>query len=591
MPDNPHDRSGDRYDGLRDLQGRQGGRRPRQEPRRAGTTGPRRPTWDLPADATGQHGHPGAARSRPEPASRLGPDRAGGPGPDRASRLGPDRASRPRPTGGRGAGLGALRVSGRRPWARRVLVGLNILIAVALVGGVSAFGYAEYRLSQIHRVSLPGLTAARSGPFTMLVVGSDTRALTGAGNGQFGSKTLNPGQRSDTIMLVRVVPSSRHIELLSIPRDLWVHIPGLGPSKINAAFDSGPSLLVKTIEQDLGIPVNHFVEVNFDSFRQISDAVGGVKVWFPTPARDAYSNLSIPTAGCWSLVGNQALAFVRSRHYTYETNGQWTEQGLSDLARIQRQQVFVKKLFKKAETEFTNPVALNGIIAGVTRNLVVDKGFSPTQMLGLAQDFRTADISGIPTETLPVNNYVVDGQDALSLQQPQAGAMIRQFNTLGDQVASRTPTRTTPAAGSGASKGGGAPAPSQVAVEVANGSGVTGQAASTAAALARLGYRTTVQQQSPGYGHASTEILYAPDAYADARAVASRLVGATTLLEDATLTPTPYNLEVITGRDDKGVGPAHAVSTTSTPQAAPTSAGPYYLPGPQPTAAQLAACH
>ncbi|MHB8504329.1 MAG: LCP family protein [Acidimicrobiales bacterium] len=549
MPDN-RPSSHDRYDRLRDLQRRPKTGRPAHRRSRAA----RRETWAAPAGST---------------------DRS--PGPDRAPGAARPAAQR----------LASLQVPRRRRWPRRLLVGLNVAIAVALVGGLSAFGYAVYRLGQVNRISVPGLAAARSGPFTVLIVGSDTRSLHGSGNAQFGTQAQTPGQRSDTIMLARVVPAQRRITLMSIPRDLWVDIPGWGSMKINAAFDTGPALLIKTIRQDLGIPINHFIEVNFDSFRQITDAVGGVKVWFPTPARDPYSLLSVSHAGCVLLKGNQALAFARSRHYTYLAGGQWVEQGLSDLARIQREQLFVKKMLKKAESRFTNPVALNGIIAGITRNLTVDSGFSATTMLGLAEDFRTADLSGIPTETLPVNNYYVDFQDALALQQPQANEMIHAFNTEGDGPASAASSTAGPTTATSTA----APA-GPVAVEVANGSGVTGQAAAASAALSKVGYRTTVQPQSPGYGHASTEILYAPDSRTAAVRLQSRLQGAATLVASAALTPTPYNLELITGADWAGVGPPNAVMRSAPSKPAPSQVRVtnYPLPGPAPTQAALDSC-
>jgi LCP family protein required for cell wall assembly len=480
--------------------------------------------------------------------------------------------------------LAGLQIPRRRSWTRRMLVAINIVVALTLVAGAGAFAYVDYRLGQVNKVSFPALAAVDgSGPFTVLIVGSDSRALTGANNAQFGTEAQTPGQRSDTIMLARIVPAQRKITLMSIPRDLWANIRGIGYSKINTAFNTGGELLIQTVESDLGIPINHFIEVNFDTFRDITDAVGGVRFYFPTPAKDYYSNLDVPAAGCVNLTGNQALAFVRSRHYQYYENGQWITQGLSDLARIQRQQIFVKKMIKKAETKFTNPLALNTIIGGITKNLTVDKGFSPTLMIGLAEDFRTADVAGIPTETLPTNNYFVDGQDALSLAEPQASQMITAFNTLGDAAAS-SPAATA------------APAPSKVSVEVANGSGVSGQAATAASTVATLGYKTTVTDQTPGYGFTGNEIEYAPGALAAAQALAAKLANGATLTESSALSSTPYSLELITGADyaglqGSGASPPSASTGSTTPTtAAPTTTTTWVLPGPQPTAAQLAAC-
>jgi LCP family protein required for cell wall assembly len=442
-------------------------------------------------------------------------------------------------------------------------------VALCLVGTVAGYAYVRYRVGQIDRIDVAGLRdgggAPASKPFTLLVVGSDTRALTGANNAQFGSEAQTPGQRSDTVMLVRVVPAAHQLSILSIPRDLYVPIAGMGTQRINAAFDNGANLLVSTITSDLGIPIDHYVEVNFDSFRQITDAIGGVKFWFPTPARDQYSLLGVP-AGCVNLTGNQALAFVRSRHYEYFANGQWNYEAESDLARIQRQQAFVKKMIKKAESKFTDPLALNGIIGGVTKNLTVDQGFTTSFILGLARQLHSVNAGDIPSETLPTYNETIDGADVLGLQQPQADQMITAFNALGTTAGSGSAsgsTGTAPAA---------TPAPTSIApasvnVEVANGSGVSGQAAQAVADLSKLGYQATLDT-TPASGFTTNVIRYAPDSQADADQLQAELAGGATLEEDASLTSTAFNLELITGTDFAGL--ASGASTS----AAVAGAGP-----------------
>ena len=212
----------------------------------------------------------------------------------------------------------------------------------------------------------------------------------------------------------------------------------MGSTRINSAFNTGPNLLVQTIQNDLGIPINHYVEVNFDTFRQVTDAIGGVHFWFPTPARDAFSGLSVPRAGCIDLTGDQALGFVRSREYQYYLNGSWHSEAASDLARIQRQQAFVKRMVDKARGQFTNPLALNNIVSGITKNLTVDSGFSPSLLLSLARIFRGINSSAIPTATLPTTPEVINGADVLSLAQPMAQNDIAAFNQLGTSAAPAT---------------------------------------------------------------------------------------------------------------------------------------------------------
>lgn len=463
---------------------------------------------------------------------------------------------------------------GRRRWPRRALIGINVIVALCLVGAASAYGYVQWRLDQVHREHLSNLTGTGGGkPFTLLIVGSDTRSALAknADNQQFGGTANAPGQRSDTIMVARVAPATHQIELMSIPRDLWVNLPGHGTDRINSAFDTGANLLIQTIQQDLGIPINHFVEVDFDTFRAVTDAVGGVKFYFPTPARDPYSLLNVPKAGCVLLTGDQALGFVRSRHYQYYENGYWHSQAESDLARVQRQQAFIKKMIKKAETEFTNPVALNNVIGGLTKNLTVDSHFSNSLMLSLAQDFHSIDASGIPSLTLP--NYpftTAGGAQVLGLQQPQAAQTIAAFNNFGNAP---PPTPSTQAPSSSKTK---TPAvtvpPSSVSVEVANGTGVNGQAGALSQLLQKAGYHTTVNETSAGSSDPTTRILYAPDASTAAHQLAAEIPGGATTTESSALTPTPYSVEVITGASYTNA--ANSSSSSSSSSSSPSTSSP-----------------
>jgi LCP family protein required for cell wall assembly len=496
----------------------------------------------------------------------------------------------------RGARTGESVALRPRLWPRRLLIAANVMVALTIFGVASAYGYVNWRFGQIHTKNLSALTTkGPSGggggggkPFTLLVVGSDSRAALSA-NGdpsQFGSSSSVTGQRSDTIILLRVVPKTRQLMILSIPRDLWGPIPGHDSNRINVAFDTGANLLIQTIQQDLGVPINHYVEVNFDTFRDISNAVGGVNFYFPTPAKDALSNLSVPAAGCYSLKGDQALAFVRSRHYEYYQDGYWHYEAESDLARIQRQQAFIKKMIKKSESEFTNPFALNAIIGAVTKNLTVDSGFSSSLMLTLAKDFRSMDVTGIPNLTVPTYAYTTaGGAEVLGLQQPQASQTIAAFNAFGNPVpkpaakpSPKPPASTVPPV---------TVAPSGVSIEVANGTGTASQAGQMTQVLAALGYRTSLAA-SPGYGHGTTEVRYAPDSLTAARQVAARIPGGATLVAAPDLIPTAYNLDVITGSSftaatATGSAGSTTSSTNSTSTTVPgTNSAVYQLPGAPP---------
>lgn len=486
----------------------------------------------------------------------------------------------------------------RRRWPRRILVMVNIVVAAAIVSVASAYGYLNIQLNQINKDHIGALAKTSDGrPFTMLIVGSDTRSIPG---GQaFGGGSATPGQRSDTIILARVVPATRQITLMSIPRDLYVPIQGIGQDRINSAFNSGPNLLVQTIETDLGIPINHYVEVNFDSFRDVTSAVGGVHFWFPTPARDYLSDLVIPQAGCVLLTGNEALGFVRSRHYQYYSGGAWHDEAASDLARIQRQQAFIKRLVNKAQGQFTNPLALNDIVSGITKNLTLDSGFSEGLILSLARTFRGVSSTAIPSATLPTSPTTTNGgAQVLTLQEPDAGRDIAAFNQLGNTSAGSASGSSAPgSAPPSVSPPAHAPDPSSVTVEVVNGSGVPGQAGQATTAVSALGYQTTTITSSRAYAGTANEVHYAPDSMAAAQALASHLRGGAVLTMDPSLTPTSFNLELITGAGYAGTGQGPAPTTTTTPSPVTTAPAPagtsvaaYRLPGTPPGQVPPASC-
>src|SRR5262249_38296008 len=153
---------------------------------------------------------------------------------------------------------------------------------------------------------------------------------------------------SDTIMIAHVDPRVKVATLVSIPRDTFVTIPGCDAVvKINATFNSdyscggkrgGPQMLVDTIDANFGVPINHYIEVNFVAFRQIVDVIGHVSLYFPTPARDRKSGLFIDRSGCRPLNGIMALNYARSRYYEYKdyATGNWKSDPRSDFGRIAR---------------------------------------------------------------------------------------------------------------------------------------------------------------------------------------------------------------------------------------------------------------
>jgi LCP family protein required for cell wall assembly len=468
-----------------------------------------------------------------------------------------------------------------RRWPRRLLLGLNIFIAVCLVAVGLAYGYVTWRNSQINRVNAPVVSKSASQPMTILLVGSDSRANVKSAQDKktFGVTQDAGGQRSDTIMLIHLDPATRTATLMSIPRDLYVPIPGTRrQDRINTAFDKGPALLIQAIHDDLGIEVNHFMQVDFISFRGIVNAIGAVHVYFPTPARDTFSGLNITTPGCYGLDGNMALQYVRARHYMYYQNGRWHQEGLSDLARIKRQQDFMRKVASKAVAGgLTNPVKLNSLISSVVSNLTVDSGFHLSDMLSLAKRYRSINPAAIVTATVPTTAAVVGGADVLLLKQPDAQQAIDNFLGVTPQTSSSTlpaPVNVNPA---------------DVTVKVENGSGRSGQAATVASALRGDGFVVTGTGAADSYRYITPVIHYGPGQETKARYLQSLVVGGAEVLADPALTGT--NLVLITGSSYSGLrGLAGASATTTPPPPAKarsttaTTTSPLNSPAPLPGA-------
>src|SRR5262249_17550699 len=170
-------------------------------------------------------------------------------------------------------------------------------------------------------VLAPGQPGA---PATSLIVGSDSRkgATTPAEQRAFGSTgELGNGARSDVMMVVHLVPAQGTAFVVSFPRDTYVQIPGHDKNLLNAAYAfGGPALLIRTFSKDFGVPIQHYLSVDFEGFQKIVDAIGHVKIFFPTWARDFETGL-YQGPGCNSLDGPQALAYARSRHYAIPREG------------------------------------------------------------------------------------------------------------------------------------------------------------------------------------------------------------------------------------------------------------------------------
>lgn len=276
-----------------------------------------------------------------------------------------------------------------------------------------------------------------------LLVGSDTRANvegSGLNEAATGNASEVTGQRSDTIMVLRREQNGAAY-LLSLPRDLWVDIPGHDSSRINAAYaQGGAPLLAQTVTQELGIPIMHYVEVDFVGFTKIVDAIGGVRVCVYFEVRDRNSGLSIPP-GCTNLDGQMALAYARSRYYEEFRDGDWREDPSADLGRIARQQNLILGAADAVLDKLrSNPMLAGDLIRRVVPALTVDGGTDPVEA---AQALRAAATEGMHSVQLPVEAATRNGNAVLELGNG-ADAVLDFFRGTPGATAPTDPPPTTP---------------------------------------------------------------------------------------------------------------------------------------------------
>jgi len=335
------------------------------------------------------------------------------------------------------------RRSGKR-WStrRKVVTGLTTFVVLLLLAAVASYGYGRYLFDRTTKASYSAEVAAQSGqPFTMLVIGSDSRVGQNAQN--FGSAMQVTGQRSDVVQLWRVTPSNEQIQVLSIPRDTVVSMVGADVNqvgrynRINSSFNSGANQLIQTITANFGIPINYTLQIDFSGFQDAVNAVGGVTLNFNYPARDAYSGLAITTPGCQLLGGFQALAVARARHYQYYKDGSWQYDPTSDFGRIQRQDAFIRALLDRAQSTL-NPLKIFGLINSVGNGVVIDSRFGYNQVLGLALTYRNFNTDGLVGQTLPTVSASAFGYlgSVLAVDQPAAQQML--VNIFGSDLTNPT---------------------------------------------------------------------------------------------------------------------------------------------------------
>ena len=450
------------------------------------------------------------------------------------------------------------RVLGRHP----ILSILGILATLTLTF-ISLTAYAAYRnvYDSIHHITITsGQLGHRppklDGSTNILIIGSDSRAgTTGFGKGIAGS-------RSDTSMLLHIPPNHNGATVVSFPRDTMVPIyqcdadgqghPGqqaqpYNVEQLNWTFSyGGAACLWKTVEQVTHIHIDHFIEVNFLSFRKIVNDVGGVPVCLPYSIKDPASRLNLP-AGKSVVSGAQALAFVRERHIG---------EG-SDVQRINRQQIFLASLAQKIKesSSLTNPTKLYGLVRDIAGSLTTDSGLSATDMLAIADSLKGVSTSAVQFVTAPVLPYPANPANQVEFWDPYANrlfrAIARDNKILKVAKEANKPTPGAPTV-----------SPGKVHVQVLNATNTAGLAAATAGQLTAKGFKVV------GKGNASistkTVIEYG---------TAAQLPEASTLQQEITGAELKQvsslksgNLNLVLGASFKGLAATHKAKTKKSKQ-------------------------
>jgi LCP family protein required for cell wall assembly len=407
----------------------------------------------------------------------------------------------------------------RRSWKQRTLLSAGGAFVAVCLMGLSVAGYVLVKYNSIERYDDLSIDDVPAGePENYLVVGSDAR------------EGLD-GQRTDTIMIVRVDPGEEQASVLSLQRDLVVPIAGTGETgRINSAYsmgtpDQGRQRLIDTIRENFSIEIHHYVEVSFEGFARLVDSVGGVPLFFDSAVRDEHSGFYMENLGCQTLNGDQALKLVRSRHLEYMTPDGWESDGYADLGRITRQQIFMEEALKRTLAEVrSNPAKITQLIDIGVDTVGLDSGLGISDIRDLGDRFRDFSTSALRTYQLPV---VDRGDNAtLAVDQRNAEPILNVFRGLDPGEIS----------------------PTLIEVTVLNGSGQQGQANDVAGALQSVGFHVVGTGNVPdGSVLPHTQVHFRPEDEAAGQRVIRHITGGADAVPDPSLSP--GTVQVWTGSD------------------------------------------
>lgn len=468
-------------------------------------------------------------------------------------------------------------VSARRQ--RRFLMLTGAVSAFVLVTSGGAWAFQSYVTGAIDKVKVGGLGRGKDGPkgaMTILVAGVDRREGLTRAQQKAARLGNEPGERSDTMLLMHVSRNHDQISVVSLPRDSFVTIPAhksngsegatgtripARQGKLTWAYQfGGPDLTVATIKQATGVAIDHYIEVNFYGFVNMVNALGGVDVCVEQPVYDKKSGLRL-NAGTSHVDGLKALAFTRARY---------TLTGGSDLGRIDRQQLFMAQMMKQALSSKTlsDPIKSGKFLNAALKSLRVDEKLAKNlpaladQMKDLSTD--KVEFGKVPLES---DNYMtpINGsapQSTVLWDQHQAGDLFSRIRRDEPFVKPTPKKSATPA-----KKDKNAPTvpPGDIQVLVRNGVGTLGLAGDAGSDLRKAGFAATVVPGVARRGLRTTTIQYGPGREEAAKTLAAAIPGA----KVKRLGSLGSRVQVIVGADWNGVKKVKVASAGNT--AAPTT--------------------
>src|SRR5580693_3890604 len=473
-----------------------------------------------------------------------------------------------------------------REGKRHVLRWVAVAAVVILAAGTLA-AYLKYRAvyDSITRVTISGSelgqrpTDYSTASENILVYGDDSRKGLDAHEQYILHTGSDQTDNTDTIMIVHLSPGHREVTVMSIPRDTMVPMyqcdsgPGYpgqqaAPNsyvQINALLQAGgPACLWKTVEQQTGIFINHFIGIGMLGFVKVVNDLGGVNVCVPFKVNDPVSGLNLPS-GENHISGVQALAFWRTREDI--GNG-------SDLERIQRDQFMSAQVVKGVLGSglLSNPFRLLSVVTDAAASMTTDGGMSVSDLVGIAESLRNVSSKNVQFITAPNQAWPQDPTARVQFAQPQADEV---FSAIAHDV-TVPKVKVAPSATTSS----GAPqvlttSPSNLKVKILNGSVEPGIASQAATGLTSRGFDVTGTGNAASFAYTNSVIEYASTTDLAAVNTLKQQLTNVTDLQDSTLTP--GTVELILGSDFTGLAPPDspvtAPATPATQSGSPTASG------------------